>query len=72
MEWVQIHIQYKSAKFDTSRSFFNLDKNLLIISTRCIIEQYGNYTVEVDGETLNVNGINSQVKYYNVTYDDNR
>merc|ERR1712217_307234 len=27
---------------------------------RCIIEQYGNYTVEVDGETLNVNGINSQ------------
>ena len=29
--------------------------------TRCIIEQYGNYTVEVEGETLNVNGINSQV-----------
>ena len=32
-----------------------------MLLTRCIIEQYGNYTVEVEGETLNVNGINSQV-----------
>merc|ERR1712032_608743 len=30
------------------------------MGARCIIEQYGNYTVEVEGETLNVNGINSQ------------
>ena len=72
MEWVQIHIQYKSAILDTLRSFSTSAKNLLIISTRCIIEQYGNYTVEVDGETLNVNGINSQVKYYDVTFDDKR
>ena len=28
--------------------------------------------MEVDGETLNVNGINSQVKYYDETYDDER
>jgi len=27
---------------------------------QCIIDQYGNFTVEVDGETLNVNGINTQ------------
>ena len=33
-----------------------------MLLTRCIIEQYGNYTVEVEGETLNVNGINSQVR----------
>ena len=33
-----------------------------LLLTRCIIEQYGNYTVEVEGETLNVNGINSQVR----------
>ena len=26
----------------------------------------------MDGETLNVNGINSQVEYYNVTYDIER
>ena len=54
------------------QKFLTSTKNLLIISTRCIIEQYGNYTVEVDGETLNVNGINSQVEYYNVTYDNER
>ena len=28
--------------------------------TQCVIDQYGNYTVEVDGETLNLNGINTQ------------
>ena len=33
-----------------------------MLFSRCIIEQYGNYTVEVEGETLNVNGINSQVR----------
>ena len=33
-----------------------------LVFSRCIIEQYGNYTVEVEGETLNVNGINSQVR----------
>ena len=33
-----------------------------MLLARCIIEQYGNYTVEVEGETLNVNGINSQVR----------
>jgi len=27
---------------------------------QCIIDQYSNYTVEVDGETLNVNGITTQ------------
>lgn len=28
--------------------------------TQCVIDQYGNYTVEVDGETLNINGITTQ------------
>jgi len=28
--------------------------------TSCIIDQYANFTVEVDGETLNLNGINTQ------------
>ena len=37
-----------------------------MILPRCIMEQYGNYTVEVDGETLNVNGINSQVRRVNL------
>jgi len=35
-------------------------KERYLEKAKCIIEQYGNYTVEVDGETLNVNGINSQ------------
>jgi len=35
-------------------------KSRYLEKARCIIEQYGNYTVEVEGETLNVNGINSQ------------
>ena len=33
-----------------------------MLFSRCIIDQYGNYTVEVEGETLNLNGINSQVR----------
>merc|ERR1712032_30506 len=32
-------------------------KTRYLEKARCIIEQYGNYTVEVEGETLNVNGI---------------
>jgi len=28
--------------------------------TQCVIDQYGNYTVEVDGETLNIDGFNTQ------------
>jgi len=28
--------------------------------TKCIIDQYGNFSVEVDGETINLNGINTQ------------
>lgn len=35
-------------------------KSRYLEKARCIIEQYGNYTVEVEGETLYVNGINSQ------------
>ena len=35
-------------------------KERYLEKAKCIIEQYGNYTVEVDGETLHVNGINSQ------------
>ena len=27
-----------------------------------ILEQYGNYTIEVEGETINLNGKNTQVK----------
>jgi len=27
---------------------------------KCIIDQYGNYTVEVKGETINLNGVNTQ------------
>jgi len=37
---------------DTKQNY--LDK------AQCIIDQYGNFTVEVDGETLNLNGINTQ------------
>ena len=33
-----------------------------MLFSRCIIDQYGNYTVEVEGETLNLNGVNSQVR----------
>jgi membrane metallo-endopeptidase-like protein 1 len=28
--------------------------------TRSCVDQYSNYTVEVDGETLHLNGINTQ------------
>jgi len=35
-------------------------KKKYLEKAQCIIDQYGNYTVEVDGETLNVNGINTQ------------
>eukprot|EP00088_Acartia_fossae_P063834 TRINITY_DN7820_c0_g1_i2.p1 TRINITY_DN7820_c0_g1~~TRINITY_DN7820_c0_g1_i2.p1 ORF type:complete len:771 (+),score=167.12 TRINITY_DN7820_c0_g1_i2:291-2315(+) len=35
-------------------------KNNYLEKTKCIIEQYGNFTVEVDGETLNLNGVNTQ------------
>ena len=28
--------------------------------TQCVIDQYSNYTVDVDGEILNLNGINTQ------------
>ena len=35
-------------------------KQRYLEKAQCIIDQYSNYTVEVDGETLNVNGINSQ------------
>ena len=44
------------------RSHFSNHGCQTLLLTRCIIEQYGNYTVEVEGETLNVNGINSQVR----------
>ena len=27
---------------------------------QCIIDQYGNYTIDVEGEEFNVNGINTQ------------
>merc|ERR1712088_1268738 len=32
-------------------------KKRYLEKAQCIIDQYGNYTVEVDGETLNVNGV---------------
>jgi len=35
-------------------------KKRYLEKAQCIIDQYGNYTVQVDGETLNVNGINTQ------------
>lgn len=35
-------------------------KQKYLEKAQCIIDQYGNYTVEVDGETLNVNGITTQ------------
>merc|ERR1711971_92082 len=35
-------------------------KKRYLEKAQCIIEQYGNYTVEVEGEVLNVNGITTQ------------
>merc|ERR1719348_1693754 len=35
-------------------------KKRYLEKAQCIIDQYGNYTVEVDGETLNVNGVTTQ------------
>jgi len=35
-------------------------KKKYLEKAQCIIDQYSNYTVEVDGETLNVNGITTQ------------
>merc|ERR1711997_1348503 len=35
-------------------------KKRYLEKAQCIIDQYGNYTVQVDGETLNLNGINTQ------------
>jgi len=35
-------------------------KERYLEKAQCIIDQYGNYTVQVDGEILNLNGINSQ------------
>jgi predicted metalloendopeptidase len=35
-------------------------KQKYLEKAQCIIDQYGNYTVEVDGEILNVNGITTQ------------
>ena len=35
-------------------------KQRYLEKAQCIIDQYSNYTVEVEGETLNINGINTQ------------
>merc|ERR1719357_833771 len=35
-------------------------KNYYLDKVQCIIEQYGNYTVDVGGKPLNLNGINTQ------------
>ena len=35
-------------------------KEKYLEKAQCIIDQYGNYTIDIDGETYNVNGINSQ------------
>jgi membrane metallo-endopeptidase-like protein 1 len=35
-------------------------KERYLEKAQCIIDQYANYTVEVEGETLNLNGINAQ------------
>jgi len=35
-------------------------KTKYLEKSKCIIDQYGNYTVQVDGEELNVNGITTQ------------
>merc|ERR1712080_655437 len=37
-------------------------KKQFLEKTQCIIDQYNNYTVEVEGETLNLNGINTQAE----------
>jgi len=37
-----------------------LAKNNYLEKTQCVIDQYGNYTVEVNEETINLNGINTQ------------
>ena len=35
-------------------------KEQYVEKTACVIDQFNNFTVEVLGETLNVNGINTQ------------
>lgn len=35
-------------------------KQKYLEKAKCIVDQYSNYSVEVDGETLNLNGINTQ------------
>merc|ERR1712226_1583615 len=35
-------------------------KKRYLEKAQCIIDQYANYTVEVEGETLHLNGINAQ------------
>ena len=35
-------------------------KERYLKKAQCIIEQYGNFTIDVDGESINVNGINTQ------------
>ena len=35
-------------------------KEKYLKKAQCIIDQYGNYTIDVNGEKLNVNGINTQ------------
>merc|ERR1712037_768543 len=35
-------------------------KQLYVEKTQCVIDQFSNFTVEVLGETLNLNGINTQ------------
>jgi len=57
--------------FDDRGSQYDGDGNLVdwwepeskrryLEKAQCLIDQYGNYTVEVDGETLNLNGVNTQ------------
>jgi len=35
-------------------------KSEFLKRSQCVIDQYGNYTVEVNGEILNLNGVNTQ------------
>ena len=52
------------SQFDAFGNLFNWwekeTRQKFLQKTQCIINQYGNYTVDVNGETINLNGVTTQ------------